>query len=274
MKHLTDFYLSVPFGVRAAFWILLFSIVVGSFLGRAILWILSAVPFLVRKVFRGCYLLVEVPISALHKKWGKIYTKMDYHLLNVGEKIDCVMECWYDSWHHCKKMQFGKFLVMYGLCTVFVLAPYYLKINNSVLAFGRTIYFCYEDWIISQLEKIDLENSSVQSSLDLESQMIKDDVNAENFETISCVVSRVNTSLLVRDVPSIENGVILARLHNGDIVEWEGHMAFSETDKGRVEPWIKIVTAEGLEGWSRLNYLYPSDYEKVEFYIKEIYDNK
>lgn len=72
---------------------------------------------------------------------------------------------------------------------------------------------------------------------------------------------------MVRDVPSLENCAVLERLGNGDLVVWRGEMQFSEAEDDHVEPWVKIVTEEGTEGWSRLFYLHPEEYMDVEFSV-------
>ena len=75
------------------------------------------------------------------------------------------------------------------------------------------------------------------------------------------------SSLLVRDAPSMTDGSILGRLQNEDTVLWHGEMCFLETDNGQIEPWVKIITVDGIEGWSRLNYLHPIEYENLEFEV-------
>ena len=82
-------------------------------------------------------------------------------------------------------------------------------------------------------------------------------------------MSGISTSLLVRDSPSVEEGAILDRLKNGDVVIWRGEMRFSKTDDSHVEPWVKIITESGVEGWSRLFYLHPEPYADVEFWVTD-----
>lgn len=84
------------------------------------------------------------------------------------------------------------------------------------------------------------------------------------------VVSGVNSSLLVRDIPSTENCTVLDRLQNDDIVVWTGQMVFAEAEGDHVEPWVKIITQNNVEGWSRLYYLHPEQYaDEVYFVGKE-----
>lgn len=36
---------------------------------------------------------------------------------------------------------------------------------------------------------------------------------------------------------------------------------------GKVEAWIKVITPNEIEGWSRLSYIYPKEYENKEYKI-------
>ena len=81
------------------------------------------------------------------------------------------------------------------------------------------------------------------------------------------MVSGVSSSLLVRDMPSMEDCEVLERLVNGDMVIWRGEMRFSEAEDEHVEPWVKVVTEEGTEGWSRLFYLHPEEHADMEFRV-------
>lgn len=97
---------------------------------------------------------------------------------------------------------------------------------------------------------------------------MEDEAGQSTFGTI-LVVSGVSSSLLVRDIPSMNNCVVLERLGNGDKVLWTGEIQFSEAEDNHVEPWVKIVTEDGEEGWSRPFYLHPEEYVGVEFYVGE-----
>ena len=50
---------------------------------------------------------------------------------------------------------------------------------------------------------------------------------------------------------------------------WNGDMIFAQVDNGQIETWAKVKTQSGAEGWSRLNYLCPVEYEGKRYYVKE-----
>ena len=51
---------------------------------------------------------------------------------------------------------------------------------------------------------------------------------------IELVVSGLNSSLLIRRVPSIDEGEVLGKLYNDDVVIWTGQMVFAEVDRKSV----------------------------------------
>lgn len=98
-----------------------------------------------------------------------------------------------------------------------------------------------------------------------------EEADAGVFE-IELVTSGLNSSLLVRSDPSIDEGEVLGRLYNDDIVIWTGQMVFAEVNDGGIEPWVKIRTSEEIEGWSRLYYLHPAQYENLKLEIKQVWN--
>lgn len=43
---------------------------------------------------------------------------------------------------------------------------------------------------------------------------------------------------------------------------------FAETEDNHKEAWVKIISQNGIEGWSRLDYLCPTHYETEEYQVK------
>lgn len=267
MSFIINIFLNFPYIVRVS--ILLFILVVlWKLVGKWILKLLSLIPFLLEKCFRYLFLLIEMPVAALHKKFGAVFFKVDNQLSKTGEKLDSIIQKWYESWHFCKNINLGKTLICYVLCVLFVVLPSIFKIDNPVLKAGETVYMnaeaAFEKWVEGRswykFEEEVIANQDEQPELEAE---INDSAQ------IVLVVSGITTSLLVRDMPSTENGVILERLHNDDTVIWTGEFVFAQIDNEHVEPWAKIATANGVEGWSRMFYLHPEQYEGRTFYAVE-----
>lgn len=63
---------------------------------------------------------------------------------------------------------------------------------------------------------------------------------------------------------------MLGKLYNDDVVIWTGQMVFAEVNDRSIEPWVKIRTSEGIEGWSRLYYLHPAQYENLDMRVSTV----
>lgn len=264
MKNMGDYYFSIPFAIRVALWMFLFIMIFWRVFKGIICYILSLIPYTLQWIFKKSYLLIEIPIATFHKKYGSFFAKMDYHLAEVGQKTDRMLDRWYSSWHTYKILSFKKSLPIYGLCVALVLIPHYMDTDIHILKIGDALYLWYEDLLENFFEKTESDRE-VEEFNSIQGDSVGD--GEEDITAVTFVVSGVKTSLLVRDAPSTQDSTILGRLHNGDMVVWNGYMAFSQIDNGRVEAWIKIVTVDGIEGWSRLYYLRPEQYEDIEFHL-------
>lgn len=268
MSNIINMFIGLPIGLRAAI-VLLLIVIIWGIIGKKILFVCSLFPFLINKIFRGIYLLIEMPIAAIHKKVGGVFYEIDNQLSKIGNKIDDKTNRWYVSWHSSQSSHLGKALLIYVGLIIFIALPSFIRIESTLLMMGQNIYLKGEDIGIEWLKSHELYNAyeTVNSNLveTIEDKNSEMEITNESMEEI-LVVSGVNTSLLVRDVPSIQNGNKLASLHNGDEVTWEGQLTFSEVD-GRVESWVKIITSDGVEGWSRFSYLHPIQYEDIEYTV-------
>lgn len=271
MSLIVNAFLLLPFWARVAisFFILIF--IVWQFLGRPILWILSVVPFLLKKGFCLFYLLIEIPIAALHKRFGTFWGNIDNRMSEVGDKVERVIDCWYVVWHFPKKIRIKRSLIVYVLCIVLIVGPSLINVDNNILKIGETLYIRGETFCVKWLGERGMYASTVQNESNqreqVQNEVVEDKMIEEDSLEITLVVSGIKSSLLVRDIPSIENSTVLDRLHNNDSVVWRGQMVFAEADNDHVEPWVKIVTANGVEGWSRLYYLHPEQYDDIEFFV-------
>lgn len=259
-------FLSFPVWIRAAVSLLIMMVLLWRFLRKPILWILSLVPILTRKVFRCIYLLVETPVAMFHSRFGAGFHKIDNGMAQAGEKADMFMERWYARWHSPGEYRLGMNLFVYGMCVVLIAIPSFVHTDIAVLGLAERLYIGGETFVMELAggrERYDsMEASAAEPQEQLENERVED-IPCE----ITLVVSGVSSSLLVRDVPSMEDCAVLERLVNGDMVIWRGEMRFSEAEDEHVEPWVKVVTKAGTEGWSRLFYLHPENYADVEFLV-------
>lgn len=270
MSAVINGFMELPLWGCAAIALFLVLVVFGRIFGGVLLWVMSAVPFLLGKVFRGIYLALELPVSALHKSIGGMFGKVDDQLSQMGEKLDAAISRWYAAWHSSEKCSFGRNLLIYMVCTASVALPSIIGADSRILRTGERIYSSCEAFPITRLQRQEWYVPEDQAVLNQEEQSAAPAVEYEETETFETelTVSGISSSLLVRDKPSVEDGEILERLKNGNIVIWKGEMQFSEVnDDHRIEPWVKITTESGVEGWSRLFYLHPESYEDIAFQV-------
>ncbi len=265
MSILINFIISVPFAIRVAIFFCFTIFFVWGLFGRIILWILSFLPFILKYLFIALFWLIETPISFLHRKIGSLMGGLDNMWSQLGRRIDCFIDNWYNAWHRRKKKENTlkiRFLV-WGICVGIVVFPNIMNLENEELKIGENIYLHCESLVINWLYNQEWYKSKEESV-----QVVNKEVQQENTFEVEMVVAGLNSSLLVRDIPSME-GSILDRLYNDNKVIWHGQLVFAETDNGRIEPWIKITMKNGIEGWSRLHYLYPLQYESEEFSVEK-----
>lgn len=266
----------LPFWLRVVLLLLFVIVLLWSIFGKIILRILSLIPFVLKKVCWRLYLLLETPIAFLHKRFGSTFGKIDNVLLGVAEKVDTAMKNWYKAWHSPDKIHFGRLLLVYFVCVAFIVLPSFVNIDNKILRFGETTYVHYETSLADWLKEHGWYDSVIKSAwnqdetneedvVEYEDEIIEDD-----FEEITLIVSGVDTSLLIRDIPSVEECTILERLQNDDMVTWEGQLTFAEAENEHIEPWVKVITASGVEGWCRLFYLHPDENESKEFRVTNV----
>lgn len=259
-------FMTFPVWCRAAIVLFICLVLVWMLLRKVVLFILSIIPFLIEWFYRKIYILIELPIATLHKMYGGYFYKIDNCLSRGGEKLDFLLNHWYAQWHSPKKYKFGLNLLFYSMCVVFVATPTFLHTDNEFWGIGEKLYIYGESSLVKLASRQEWHDF-VQNITAKVQQPAEEASAGESFE-ITLVVSGVDSSLLVRDIPSFKGYMALEHLKNGDIVIWRGEVQFAEAENDHVEPWVKVITENGVEGWSRLYFLHPEEYKGVNFLIK------
>lgn len=193
----------------------------------------------------------------LHKNSGSTFGEINNWMSQTEGKMDDGMLKWYHAWHSPGKPHAGKTLLF---CTVCVLL---INLWNA----GKVKFLDAESFLTGLIMKQDWYDPDAVFVSEESVEESPEEADADVFE-IELVTSGLNSSLLVRSDPSIDKGEVLGRLYNDDIVIWTGQMVFAEVNDGSIEPWVKIRTSEEIEGWSRLYYLHPAQYENLKLEIK------
>ena len=150
---------------------------------------------------------------------------------------------------------------------IIIVVPPKVFSNDSVLCIPGNVYCEEESKLVNKIEAGQRKKVITDIS---EEVMQNEDETFEVTEPdlIELRVVGIRTALLIRDVPSVERGIALERLKNNDVVKWSGQLIFAETEDNHKEAWVKIISQNGIEGWSRLDYLCPTHYETEEYQVK------
>lgn len=269
MNQLIEYFMSMPLWGRIMA-VLAIIFCVWWIFGKKVFWILSIVPFVLKHLFFLIYRIIECPIEFLHRKFGKCFSKLDEGWALIGEKIITKMERWYDIWHKTGVCAFGKILLGYIIVAAYFVIPVFFDLNVEPVAAGKKFYQEMEvNFLKWSSEKgwYEIKEETSESERTVDEQEQQNSTEEEQEDVIELVVCGLNSTLLVRQIPSTEASDILDNLYNGDVVIWSGEMVFSEVDEEKIEPWVKIQTEAGIEGWSRLAYLRPVEYKDIEYYV-------
>lgn len=255
MSLLVNSYLSGPLWVRSAV-AFSFIFIFWMISGRMVLWVLSLFPFLAGKIFRHLYLLLEIPLDLLHKGSGSVFGEINNWMSRMGGRIDNAMLRWYHAWHSLERPHIGKTMLFCTACVLMV------NLWNT----GKEKFLSTESFLADLIVNQNWYDPDAvfEAGEDVEESFAETDTDV--FE-IELVAAGLDSSLLIRSHPSIDAGEVLGRLYNDDVVIWSGKMTFAEVNDGSIEPWVKIRTLEGIEGWSRLYYLQPTKYENLELVV-------
>lgn len=269
MSEIVNYLIGLPFSIRVAIGVFLIVFIVWYLGRKIILRILSIIPFLVKKLFIGFYLFIDTILSALHKKVGWIFIVADERFGEVCEKIDCKIGKWHTKWRNAQKAKIKECFLVYIISCLIIIVPSYVATNNKIIKAGENTYLMLEEFVMKYIKESKWYDS--QKKFPVKENWIeatnKINVEGSSFET-TLIVAGLKSSLLVRDIPSRENSITLDKLYNDDFVTWNGEIAFSYVNN-EIIMWAKITLENGIMGWSRMDYLYPLEYENMTYYVTE-----
>lgn len=261
MNTWINYYVALPYYGRTAIFLLMVMIVFGI-VSKPVCWLASGIPFVLHKIFLLCYQLLEFLVSILHKRLGSYFFKISNHISSLAEKIDYYFRAWYKHWHNGYKVHWKRNIAICLIAYLYILLPAYTGVEEGIVCFARDKYLIGEqicvDWLQNNAISVEENNAFTMT------QEAKAD---DDIQEIELVVFGLTSSLLVRDIPDMKQGNALDKLYNDDVVIWKGELTFAEAENQHVEAWVKIVTQNGVEGWSRLFFLRPKDDGEIIFHL-------
>lgn len=139
MRGLIELFLSIPVGGRAVVFIgLLF--VLWCIFGRFILKFVSILPWLLKKISIGIYILLEIPISVLHNKFGGAFGEIDQGLAAVTEKVCAFMDKWYEKMHSPRTIYCGRGFIVYLVIVAYLVIPIFTNLTEKPFTFWQESY--------------------------------------------------------------------------------------------------------------------------------------
>jgi hypothetical protein len=147
-------FMELPVGGRAA---IIFGIILLLYLifARLILRILSLIPFLISKLVYGLYVLLNIPVDALHRAFGGLFGGIDQGLAAGAEGIVSASDKVYTALHKPKKIYGGWAFLIYVILGAYFLLPLVTGLHGSLFSFWQESYFVKErgliDFILAHL---------------------------------------------------------------------------------------------------------------------------
>ena len=139
MRALADAFLEVPIGGRAAIFIGII-VLLWCVFGKLILKLASILPWGFKKIFIWIYMLLEMPIGALHSKFGGIFGGIDQGLANISESVCAFMDKLLRKMNRPQTIYRARFLVAYLLLLAYLIIPMCANLTEKPFTFWQKSY--------------------------------------------------------------------------------------------------------------------------------------
>lgn len=249
MLDLAEAFLSLPIGGRATIFTgVLF--LLWCIFARPILKILSILLWLLKKFFFGLYMLLEIPMSILHSKFGSVFGQIDQGLTIGTEKVYNFMDKLSKKMIQPKDTYGRKALVIYLVIGAYFLIPIAANLTGKPFTFWQESYIEIERSLLELLDSMEVAHSSQEEwNLSEKEQEAAADTEPETEQMLLLKVVNVKTSLGIREKAGLSEKV-LQSLKLGDIVTFLGEVTTADD-----EEWLYVESADGIIGWTRSRYV-------------------
>ena len=119
---------------------------------KPLLKILSIIPYILKKILYGLYLILECPISMLHSKFGSFFGTIDSGLSLISEKVYDFFDKLYNNMKNPKTLFFKQIFIAYLILCAYLLIPMWLDLNEKPFTFWQHSYITNEGKIIQWME--------------------------------------------------------------------------------------------------------------------------
>ena len=177
MNLVVEYFFMMPFWGRVSVSLFLVFLLWWLF-GKKFFWILSIIPFILKYLFLFLYRLIEWPIEFLHRKFGKVFYKLEEGWTFIGSKVNSIIEKWYQAWHQTGVLHFGKVFLGYILVVIYIVIPILFDVKTGIFTIGQNIYLKMENSFIDWAK----ENNWYEDKEEFESNVNNESNKQEEVE--------------------------------------------------------------------------------------------
>lgn len=124
----------------------------GLLVGKYLLHLLSFVPFLLDKLLRGIYILIELPVNTFHRKFGGNFYDIENAIARAAEKMESLLIRWHNRWLHAKTSILLVLAIYLGTVLFTGVIPLLAGTMNAPIAKGGRLYLQLESKLIERAE--------------------------------------------------------------------------------------------------------------------------
>ena len=245
MKTLISYFFLADIRIRAAVLIALFIIVFWWILGKVIVRLASFFPYLLKRIFRGIYLLIEAPVCWIHERVGSSFYEIDNGLSGTGKKIDTFLERWYTNWKNPVNSHIVLSIMIYGILLIWICVSHDTEGTEEKAFNGQAVYLKVEDKLTDWLEAHNLYGQLIEEVANFE-----ESEQEEKVEEKEAVYIQLNEygkrGSNIRSETNLDND---ANIIGG--VNAESEILYCEewTHDGE-RYWIRVyIPDDDVEGW-------------------------
>lgn len=151
MNDLVNSILSLPVSLRLTI-LLTIMLLLWLILGRILLKLFSSVPWILKKIFLLIYMLIEIPISSLHRKYGNSFGCIDQGLAFTFKKICSFLGQLLIKMKKPKTILGKQLLVIYLILCAYLLIPLCCNFTEKPFTFWQKSYIEKEKEFIEWME--------------------------------------------------------------------------------------------------------------------------
>lgn len=152
MRNLVEVFLLMPVSIRAVTFIVVLFLV-WCILAKPILKIISILLWIFKKLFFSIYVLLEIPVSILHSKFGSIFEEIDQGLTTGTKKVYDFTDKWFRKMSRPNTLYHKQtFLICVVIC-LYLLLPITLGVTEKPFTFWEETYVRKEASVIQWMNK-------------------------------------------------------------------------------------------------------------------------